>query len=469
MPRFVPTKEAFQLFHEGMQAFSEMEANGIRIDMDYLTKTIASTEAEIVRLQNELKKDEVWRLWKKIFGVKAKLGSRPQLGKIIFDHLKYERKVSAHTESGETENQDEAAFSQIDLPFLKDYFKIAKLEKTLSTYLTGILREVVDGRVHPSFLLNIARTFRSSCKEPNFQNIPTRNPLMAELIRKCYIATDDNYQIGEIDLSGAEVRVAACYNEDPVLIKYIKDPKTDMHRDTACKLFFLKPDQVDKKGPRDASKNMFVFPQFYGSVYFQCAPDIWEAMISRKFKIKDTDILVIDHLRKHGIKELGDVSPKAVARPGTFVHQCKVVEEELWKSRFRVYAQWKRDWFAQYQKDGGFITLTGFAVNGMLKRNDAVNYPIQGSAFHCLLWCLIRIMKWLRKYKMKTKIVGQIHDSIVADIYRPEMQDFLAKCKEVFTVDLPRAWRWINVPIEIEAEVAGVGESWFAKQGVLLP
>jgi len=250
------------------------------------------------------------------------------------------------------------------------------------------------------------------------------------------------------------------------MLKYIKDPTTDMHRDQAMVLFSLTKDQVDKKTTRDWSKNRFVFPQFYGSVYFQCAPNIWEAVIDETNKLPGTEITVKEHLKSKGISKLGDCDPKGKPLPGTFVYQVKLAEDDLWQNRFKVYARWKQDFWQDYLRDGGFSLYTGFRINGIYRKNEVTNYPVQGAAFHCLLWCLIRLQKWLKRHKMKTLIIGQIHDSMVLDIYPPELKDILAKVKKIMTEELLNHWKWIIVPLEVEAELAPINASWYEKKKV---
>jgi len=117
-------------------------------------------------------------------------------------------------------------------------------------------------------------------------------------------------------------------------------------------------------------------------------------------------------------------------------------------------------------KQGWFDLLTGFRIAGVYGRNDVINYPVQGVAFHCLLWSLVRLVKWLKKNRMKTVIVGQIHDSIVADVHPDELDDFLAMAKRVMTGDIRKHWGWIIVPLEIEAESSET--NWFDKRKVEL-
>ena len=290
-------------------------------------------------------------------------------------------------------------------------------------------------------------------------------------IRSCFIPRKGR-QLAEIDFKGAEVRVAACYNKDPVLINYIKDDKTCMHRDTAMQLFGLTKDQVDKKTTRDWSKNRFVFPEFYGSIYAQCAPHLWEAVTAEKDIIPGLGISVKKHLENQGITRLGLCDPKVKPLTGTFEARVKKVEESFWNERFVVYAKWKKKWWEEYQKNGFYQTKTGFIIQwgkaGTLSRNDCINYGIQGSSFHCLLWVLIKLQNWLMKYEMNSLIVGQIHDSIIMDL-DPEEKDYVfAKVKRLIEVELPKHWDWLIVPMAAEAEIAPVDEPWCNKKEVVL-
>jgi hypothetical protein len=229
-------------------------------------------------------------------------------------------------------------------------------------------------------------------------------------------------------------------------------------------LFGLTKDQVDKKTHRDWSKNRFVFPEFYGSIYAQCAPHLWEAVVVEKDIIPGLGISVKKHLESQGITQLGVCDPKKRAIPGTFEYRVKKVEESFWEKRFRVYTKWKNYWWRNYQEKGYYLTKTGFVIQwgkaGLLSRNDCINYGIQGSSFHCLLWVLIELQKWLLKYDMKTLIVGQIHDSIILDMAEDEREDVLHRVKTLIEINLVKHWNWLIVPMTAEAEIAPVDQPW---------
>jgi DNA polymerase I-like protein with 3'-5' exonuclease and polymerase domains len=90
-----------------------------------------------------------------------------------------------------------------------------------------------------------------------------------------------------------------------------------------------------------------------------------------------------------------------------------------------------------------------------------MNTPIQGPSFHCLLWSFTRLNAWLKKTKMRSRVSGQIHDSIFLNVHRSELQDVLTKAEQIMTKDVRDAWKWIIVPLEVEVEV---GESnWYEK------
>jgi DNA polymerase-1 len=464
-------KDAYRLLHQGTIALAQVEQSGMRIDVPYLEKSIKETEAKIEELRKLLTSDKVFFRWKRRFGDRTKLGSREQLATVLFD-------VMGLPSPGFTEGSkdsvkkrlrsDEAVLAKVDLPFVREYVRYQKLLKVKGTYLEGILKEVVGEYLHPVFNLHLAATYRSTADSPNSQNIPARNEELAKLVRTAFIPRKGR-RLGETDFKGIEVCVSACYNRDPNLIKYITDPSTDMHRDTAMQLFFLEKDQVDKKTTRDWAKNRFVFPQFYGSVYFQCAPHLWEAVSDGKVKLPGGEVSLLRHLKKHGIRELGECDPKGTPRKGTFEAHVKSVEDDFWKRRFRVYAEWKDRWYAGYCRDGYFDTLTGFKIQwgkgGPLSRNDCINYGTQGSAFHCLLWSLIQVQKWLVKNKMRTKIIGQIHDSIIADVHPAEEQDYFSKVTEVISRDLLKHWDWIVVPMTVEVEASPTDGNWHQKAG----
>jgi len=389
------------------------------------------------------------------------LGSREQLGKILFDVMKYH--CPSRTKIEKKPKADEENLKSTNLKFVDVYLRMEKLKKARSTYLQGILRETTDGFLHPNFPLHLTQTYRGSSSNPNFQNIPMKNPEIKKLVRQAFVSRPD-HRIIEIDFKGAEVCNATCYHKDPQMVEYIEKDPGRMHTDAARDCLMLKKSQVSWDA-RDIGKNLFIFPQFYGDYYIHCAQNMWNAIIERNIRTTD-GMSLIKHLKRKGIIRLGDCDPEKEPEDGTFEKHVQKIEYNFWNKKFKIYNQWKKDWYKAYLKKGYFKTLTGFIIEGYMERNKVINYPVQGSAFHWLLWSLIRIQKLMNKYKMKSLIVGQIHDSIVGDIHKRERKDYLKIVKQVIYEDIRKHWDWIIVPLLVEVEMCPIGGSWYEKKEI---
>ena len=458
--------DAYKLMHEGSLALSRVEENGIRIDVERLDQTIEKVGRRIDLLSDRLKQSEEWREWKRMYGGKASLGSRPQLAKVL--------KGMGHSLDEETrtgrEKTSKVVLERMDAPFVRDYLEVEKLKKLHGTYLLGVRREVVNGLLHPFFSLHTVVTYRSSSDRPNFQNIPIRDKLIGKLVRRCFVPRPGHVLV-EVDFKQLEVSISACYHHDPVMIEYL-ETGYDFHRATAAELYMLDEDEVSDE-VRYCAKNKFVFPEFYGSYFVQCASSLWGAIDSMGLTANGRSLK--EHLAERGIVELGVARSKwdrdgqgntgwIDTDGGTFVDHVRDVEQRFWGERFKVYARWKKDWWEQYLRRGWFDLLTGFREEGVYKRNDAINHPVQGAAFHALLWSLIETVKWLSRSKMRSMVVGQIHDSMLADVHRDELEEFLSTVRELAMEKLRRAWSWIVVPLAVDVAVAE--ENWFEKRKV---
>lgn len=451
------TPEAYQLLHDGSLTLSQMEENGIRVDVDYLDRTTRRIGTKIKLLEEELKNDDIYKTWRKIYGVKTRLGSKEQLARIIFKEMGYPS--NRKTKGGKREASDEEAFLHVDLPFVKTYFKNEKLKKAKGTYLNGIKRETVDGFLHPIVNLHTVITIRSSCDTPNFQNIPIRNPEIGKLIRRCFIPRQGRVFV-ERDFSALEFKIAACFWKDPEMVKYASDPEKDVHRDMAAECYKCSTKEVNKD-LRFYAKNQFVFPILYGSYWKKCAQRLWNCISEANLQIDG--ISVYQWLAKKGINELGDADPRDGPVKGTFEYHVKKVEERF-NQRFEVFSRSKDKWWNSYQMNGQFQTPTGFLLSGIYSKNFLMNAPIQGSAFHCLLKGLIFLQKKITQKAMRSLLVAQIHDCSLGDVPEDEIQEYLDLSEKVMTEDVRKAWNWVIVPLGIEAEVTSVGGSWHDKK-----
>jgi DNA polymerase-1 len=454
------SREAIKLFHDGTRTFAEIEHNGIAIDTALLNYRIEELGRSKQQIEEELRGSAEYSRMRKRFGKKTNLSSVKQVAHLLYV-IEGHQPVS-FTETG-APSVDEKSLSAIGSKFCKNFLKYRKIEKLTGTFLAGIKSETVNGRMHPFFGLTIPRTFRSSSDSPNFQNFPVRDKWMSKMIRELFVA-ERGYHLLEIDYKAIEVCAAAWYHKDPAMLSYIEDPTKDMHRDMAAQCFMAEPDQVSKM-MRYCGKNMFVFPQFYGDVYVNNASALWEAVEKHDLQLND-GTPVNDHLLSMGIDRRGACSFDEEPTEGSFEFHIRQVERDFWQRRFKHYGQWKRDWWAKYQVECGMTTLTGFRIEGPLSRKDAINYPVQGVAFQCLLWSAIEITNYIRKNKMRSRIVGQIHDSIIVEVHESEIAEFAAVADYIMTVAIREHWQWIITNLVIECDITEENGRWNDKMPI---
>lgn len=449
--------DARDLLVKGTVALAKATHNGIRVDMDYCRKQHHRLGKRVKRMRERLLSSDLGGAWQDKYGSSMNWESSEQLGDIIYNELGYEPKV--FTETGKP-STSAAAIESIGLTEVKDVVDIERLSKARGTFLASIMREATeqdgDWFLHPYFGLNVAQTFRSNSRNPNFQNFPKRVPEIMKLIRGCFIPRDGQ-QLGEVDYSGAEIRGAYCYHQDPSMREEITNPDRDMHRDMAMESYKLTLDEIGftdpsqaklYKGLRHCGKNGFVFPAFYGDYHKSIANELWEFIALNQLKTAQ-GVPLFQHLRSKGIKNLEQ-----------FTQHIKDVEDLFWNERFPVYNRWRERWFRAYEKKGYFNTLTGFTCRGHMRRNQVINFPVQGTSFQMLLWSFIQLTDIAERQGWRTKIVGQIHDSIVFDFHPEERDHVLRTAQRVMTRDLRRHWRWINIPMEVDADIAPVNARW---------
>jgi DNA polymerase-1 len=361
------------------------------------------------------------------------------------------------TETGQGATHEEA-LRRLDIPGLDLILSIRKLSKIKNTYLGAFIREQFNGFIHPSFNLHNVRTYRSSSEGPNFQNIPKRDKESMKICRRA-ILPRPGHMLVEADFSALEVNISECYHKDPVMMNYLLDPKSDMHLDMAKQIFIM-PD-MQKSIPahavmRQAAKNGFVFPQFYGDYYGNNAHSLceWTKLPRGRWKRgQGLELPDGSHISNHFLS-------KGIKSFDQFTEHMKKVEDDFWNRRFKEYGRWKKKSIQDYRKRGWLKTHTGFTCSGLMRDNEISNYPIQGSAFHCLLFTFIELDKIAQREKWKSKIVGQIHDSILLDADPAELGRIKEALQTIVKEILPNAWKWIIVPLEIDVEEYGVDLPW---------
>lgn len=442
----MPT-EGMELLLEGMQTLCDDEENGVVLDTAYIEQQRKRLKQRIAAVESRIsvREDGVW--WNRKYGTKTNYGSTQQLAAVILEN---HPGLQLPTTAKGNVKVDESALQEVadQVPLVQDILEIRKIKKISDTYLAGWQSEVEpDGIIRAFARLNTVRTFRSSFSNPNLQNVPIRDKLAQRMCRRAIFPRKGHHFV-EIDYSGIEVRVGACYHKDPQMLKYIMDKSTDMHRDMAMECFKLGLDEVSKAA-RQGAKNQFVFPEFYGSYWANTGAGLWKWAHDCETA---QGVSLVKHLKKHGLRT-----------QEAFLRHIRKVEDRFWGERFKGYADWKDEWWRRYLRTGHFDTLTGFRCQGPMRKNEVVNYPIQGSAFHCLLKAKGLTRKWIEENGSGVLPCGQVHDSGLFSVPPEELEVFCRETHRLWCDVLREIWPWIIVPLEIEIDVAPVGRSWYEK------
>jgi DNA polymerase-1 len=417
-------RSAYDLFHEGLLCFTDMEDEGICIDRAYYEKTYIHLTKRVKFLSEKINDMPEAKTFQKKVGKsimsfdidKNKLHvSSLDLSKLFFTYLGMTPIKS--TEKGRISSDDDV-LEKIGTPFAKEILKVKKLEKNRTTYVLGVYGvsylDELDGiwKIHPSFNLHIPKSYRSSSNDPNFQNMPVHDPESMALVRSGIIPRPGN-KLGWADYGGHELRVFACYCKDPQLIRDILN-KVDIHDYWGE---FLGVSRYD-------AKNGFVFALIYGSYYGS----------------------IFNDLRSRGYK---------------FIKESTVqkAEKEFWK-KYSKAKEWQEEWVRSYYNRGYLEMLTGFRVQGWLSKNQIVNIPVQGTAFHLLLWSCVQVNNARKKEGWKTKLTGQIHDEMDLDINPGEESHVRSVIEKTMVEDTRRAFPWVNVPLLSEYGSCEVNASW---------
>ena len=447
--------QMYHIFHEGTLTFNDMENEGIPVNEQYYIEEDARLGGQITQLETQLYNSREGKAFEAQTGHKIDLDSSKDLGVLFYGVMN--EKVTKLTEKAKKPSVDEEALNKMKNSFAINLVQYRKISKTKGTYLAQFKREIFEGKLHPFYDLNIAETGRSNSNSPNFQNIPIRDEESKKSVRsgimpRFWHETTESLweELMEADYKSIEVRIMACYSHDPNLIRYIEDPTTDMHRDQACQIFIVGPELITDT-MRHASKNGFVFPEFYGDWFKACARYIWDMIEGQNMK---DGTPVFQHLYDKGIKKFGD-----------FENHMQQVESRFWK-HLQVTKDWRDDVVDFYQRKGYVPTFFGFRRSGFLSRNQVVNAPVQGTAFHCLLWACNRLNRIRKEEKWISSFLGQIHDSLLTSVNQQERQHVLKTMHRVMVDELVVEHPWIIVPMEVEFESTGIRGCWANKSKI---
>ncbi|MFY0605463.1 MAG: DNA polymerase I [Cyclobacteriaceae bacterium] len=389
---------------------ADMEYEGVKIDEPALAAMSKELETESLRAQTEIFE---------IAGTEFNIGSPKQLGEILFDRLKLVENPKK-TKTGQYATGEEILSKLADEHEIADkILEFREYQKLKSTYVDALPKMVseVDGRVHTDYRQTVAATGRLSSNNPNLQNIPIRTAKGRE-IRKAFIPRSEDYLIMAADYSQIELRIMASVSGDEGMTQAFKDG-VDIHSNTASKVFKVPLDEVDPSMRRKAKEVNFGI--IYGISAFGLsqnlnisrgeASEIIEAYFTEFPKVKAYMDNVIEQARKD-----------------------EFVETILGRRR--------------YLRN---INAKNFTMRGFAERN-AINAPIQGSAADMIKLAMINIQNWMKAEKLKSKMIMQVHDELVFDAHKEEMELLKTKVDEFM-----RTAMVLDVPMEIGI---GQGNNW---------
>jgi len=398
-----------------IEVLAEMELVGVCVDMDYLKNMSRSVQEDLNRLIGEIYA---------LAGREFNINSTQQLSQVLFDHLKLppmrktEKKAALSTDFGVLE---ELAKIHPLPKLLLDYRQLSKLKSTYIDALPELISKKT-GRIHTSFNQTVTATGRLSSSDPNLQNIPIRTEL-GKKIRKAFIPQSKDFLILSCDYSQIEPRILAHFSEDKTLMtSFINDE--DIHQRTASEVFGVPLSKVTPEQRRLA---------------------------------KTTNFSIMYGVSAYGLSQSTDMTPQeAQAFIDVYFKRYpkvkKYLEESINKAREMGYA----------------LTLFGrrrfipeIESSNRRKREFAervaINTPIQGSAADLIKIVMIEIFKELKKRKTKTEMILQVHDELVFEVFKEELNwvKEMVKDKMENTVKL-------KVPIKVDMKV---GENWLEASG----
>lgn len=405
-------EDAYPLFEKIEMPLSkvlaDMEYTGILVDRSYLE----SLETELKTKMDHLEA-EIFQLAGETFN----LMSPKQLGTILFEKLQipYPKKVKDHSYSTSKDILDKLAPMYPIVQLILDYRIISKL---YTTYVVGLINEIhEDHRIHTIYTQTLTRTGRLSSISPNLQNIPVRLEY-GKLIRKAFLPSSHCVLLSS-DYSQIELRIFAHLAHAENLIEAFREEK-DIHMKTAMDIFHVKEEDVTKDMRRTAKAVNFGI--LYGISSFGLSEDLGIDIASAKKFIDD-------YLHTYpGIKEyMNEVIQKAheLGYVKTIMNRKRTIEE-LHNKNYMIRTQGER---------------------------MALNTPVQGSSADILKKAMIEIYQAFQERKLRSKMLLQVHDELVFDVYEDELEEVKKLVKDI----MENTYQ-LDVPLKVDIEI---GKNWY--------
>ena len=406
--------ELEKLFYEVenplINVLTDMEFEGVKIDTDSLAELSQALEEESIAIEKRVYE---------LAGVRFNLASPKQLGDVLFEKLKLDPKAKK-TKTGQYATGEEILSKLADeheiAQAILDYRQMVKLKSTYVDALPTMINSKT-GRIHTTYNQFVAATGRLSSINPNLQNIPIRTERGRE-IRKAFVARDENHVLLAADYSQIELRIMAAFSGDESMIEAFKNGR-DIHATTAAKIFQVPLEEVSSDMRRKAKTANF------GIIYGISAFGLSQRLSIPRGEAKE----IIDAYFKEfpAVKEYMDGAIEKARKD-------EYVETILGRRRYL------RDINSRNQ------TMRGFA------ERNAINAPIQGSAADLIKVAMIDVHNWMKKEKLKSKMILQVHDELVFDAHKDEV--------EILKKNIPGLMsNAIKLAVPVEVEV-GLGKDW---------
>ena len=389
---------------------SSMETEGVKLDKKALNDYSSGLHSEILKLE-----DEIYSL----AGLQFNISSPKQLGEVIFGQMK----IADNTKKTATRQLSTAEDVLVKLenkhPIVRKILDYRSLTKLKSTYV-DVLPELINprtGRIHTSFNQAVAATGRLSSNNPNLQNIPVRTEKGRE-IRKAFVPRNIDFELVSADYSQIELRIIAALSHEQGMIEDFRKG-LDIHSTTASRVYNIPLEEVTREMRRNAK--MVNFGIIYGISAFGLAERL-------NIPRREAAEIIDQYFQKY----------PAIRR---------YMEETIDKARKLGYVETilgRR----RYLRD---INSSNAVVRGYAERN-AINAPIQGSAADMIKIAMIRIHNRIRESAMRSRMILQVHDELVFDVFIPEKEFLIPVIREemMHAVDL-------TVPMEVEISA---GKNW---------
>ena len=398
---------------ETLQLFEEIEMPLVEVLADMQYTGIYADKEELLEFGNDLK-ERLEQLSKEIYelaGEEFNINSPKQLGEILFEKLQLP--LGKKNKTGYSTNVEILEKLKKTHPIINKLLEYRQIGKLNSTYVEGLLPYINknDNKIHSYFHQTVTATGRISSTEPNLQNIPTRFELGKNL-RKVFKPTENNIFI-DADYSQIELRVLAHISNDENMIQAFNHDE-DIHKQVASKVFDVPIEKVtDEERMRAKAVN-------FGIVYGISDYGLGEQIgITRK----EAKEYIEQYLQKYrGIKQFMD-NIVDTAKEQTYV-------ETLFH---------RRRYVPELQSNNYMIRQFGSRV--------AMNTPIQGTAADIMKKAMLEIYNELKKLKMKSKIILQVHDEVLIETNEDEKE----KVKEILKNKMENVIS-LKVPLKIDIE-----------------